>query len=341
LYGCTYLPYEPEDITETESSPESLELPATFRGEIPCENCLKVDIVLNLRSDMIYQLRKTYQSETGPELVESQMRNWRYSEEGNLIVLGKQKGMLKSYVVVNNDTLRFLELENAQEEAGSSYELHRAPDLDIFTDTVKMRGMFSVKNNRAVIEECSSSISFPVARTGEYQKAVREYMSVPHSFGEPVLISLDGSLSVGISEEAEPQESVNILRVKNFYPNQDCEGKPIRANLTGTLWRLSEIDGNTVEAFSISKHPYLILDSDDSMRGFSGCNRLAGKYLARGELLLFTREHMTRVACFKGLEIENMLIKALDESESFEIKEDMLHVRDQNGIVRAIFKAGS
>jgi copper homeostasis protein (lipoprotein) len=341
LSGCTYLPYEAEDTTQTESSSEVLELPATFSGEIPCKDCLKVDIVINLRRDMLYQLRKTYQSEAGPVRVDSQMRNWRYSEEGNLIVLGKQKGMLKTYVVVNNNTLRFLELENGQEGGGISYELHRMPDFDRFTDDVKARGMFRLKNDRAVLEECSSGKSFPVARTGEYLKAVKEYMSVPHSFGEPVLISFDGSLSVGISEAGEPQEVFSIQRVKTLYPNQDCEGKPLRASLTGTLWRLSEIDGRTLDSFDIGKPPYLILESDNSMRCFSGCNNITGTYLARGELLLFERDILARFACFKGLELENLVIQALEQSESFDIREDMLHVKDQNGIVRAIFRAGS
>lgn len=338
--GCTYIPDDVQETIEMDDFPEVLELPATFVGEIPCEDCMKVEIVLNLRRDMIYQLRKTYQSEAGPLRIESQMRNWRSSEEGNLIVLGKQKGMLKTYVVVNANTLRFLELENAPEGAGISYELHRVPDFERFTDNVKIRGMFSFKNDRAVIEECSSGNSFPVARAGEYQKAVKDYLNVPHSSGEPVLISLDGSLNVGISDEGEPQEEFIIQHVKNFYPNQDCEGKPIRASLTGTLWRLSEIDGTSLESFAIGVTPYLILEADNSMRGFSGCNNITGNYLARGDLLLLERDIIVRFACFKGLELENMFIQVLDESESFEIKGDLLHVRDQNRNVRAIFRAG-
>ena len=83
LVGCA----QPQDQVELDAtdSPAGIvpfELPATFTGHIPCPDCLKVDITLNLRPDFIYQLRKTYQTEQGPRNVESQMRRWRYSPEG-------------------------------------------------------------------------------------------------------------------------------------------------------------------------------------------------------------------------------------------------------------------
>lgn len=339
LCGCTVPPQESDLSPEPEEpavySAVPFTLPATFTGQIPCPDCLRVDITLNLRADSIYQLRKTYQAATGPVRTESQMRTWRYSPEGNFIVLGKQKGSLKTYVLVDDNRLRFSELESEHEGAGISYELNRKSEIDPFPDTVKIRGMFSVQDGAATLTECSSGNVFPVAVDGDYQTAVQAYANIPHSYGEPMLMSINGKLVQGDAGGEAPAEMISIDRFKRYYPNQDCEGNQIRASLTDTVWRLSEIDGEEVSIEEPDKAPYLILGLDRSLSGFGGCNQVTGTYLAKGDLFLVKREIQTRLACPWGVGIENAFISVLDQSETFDIEGTVLQLRDRDDRIRA------
>lgn len=341
LAGCAQTEKSAEVNFQTSGeSLLSLELPATFTGQIPCPDCQRVDITLNLRPDFIYQLRKTYQVEQGEAKIESQMGRWRYSPEGNLIVLGKQKGLLKTYAILSNDRLHFLELESQDVELQAGYDLIRSLELDAFEDIVKMRGMYRLANGSAVLRECSSGKTFPVGRDGDYQSTAKAYMNVPHNFGEPLLVSVTGKLVRQTSNDATTEEEIIVEHFKRFYSNQDCEGKEIRANLTGTYWQLVELDGQAVETYAVDKLPYLMLGSDKTLTGFSGCNKLKGTYLAKGDLFLVKREKLARIACRDGVKLENLFLQVLDQSESFRIAGGVLQLRDQNEQVLAAFQAG-
>ena len=340
LIGCA----QPQDQVELDAT-DSLagivpfELPATFTGHIPCPDCLKVDITLNLRPDFIYQLRKTYQTEQGPRNVESQMRKWRYSPEGRLIVLGKQKGMLKTYAVLDDDRLQFLELESEANDSKTEYQLIRSLELDPFKDSVKMRGSFRLADGAPVLTECSSGKDFAVGTQGDYQAMMQNYMNMPHNFGEPLLASFTGKLSSFPLSESQSQEFIEIEEFKRFYTNQDCEGDQLRANLTGTFWKLIEIDGQEI-AIGESQAPYIVLEPNKQLRGHGGCNRITGTYLAKGELFLVKRDESTRIACPEGIEVENRLLQALDQSEAYLIESDVLQLRDQDDEIRAKLKSG-
>ena len=314
-------------------------LPATFIGQIPCEDCERVDIVLNVRPDFLYQLRKTYQMGQGAEKVEAQMGRWRFSSEENLLLLGKQKGLLKTYVVVDNDLLRFVEWEGADNRSQIQYDLVRSLEVDPFTDVVKMRGMFSVREGRASFVECSSSVSFAVDKGAAYETTVQNYMNTPHDLAEPLLLSILANVQGGLEPETG-QDRILIDQFRRFYPNRDCEGNTIRASFTGTYWQLVELDGVQLEQKDTGQAPYLTFNPDKTLHGYGGCNKIVGSYLIKGDVFLFNRGAMSRLACPEGMDLENLLIEILDESESYRVDGDALMLIDQSEKVRARFVAG-
>lgn len=345
LFGCTPAVEQHAGEEGREPPPEEMQydrlsLPATFVGSIPCEDCERVDIVLNLRPDQIYQLRKTnIASRERVQKVESQMRNWRFSRDGRMIILGKQKGMLKTYVVTDDNTLVFLESEGERGTEPIRYNLTRSPGYDPFGDSVKIRGMFSASEGGAVIQECSSGKVFRVARSGEYEQAVKEYLRLPHNPGEPLLLSFSGKLE-GTGQVGDLGEMITIDEYNQLYLNRNCLGESVNASLTGTVWTLETIGGRQTTSFKYREPPYLIMSRDDSVEGFGGCNEIKGNFLVRGDVLLFERTIQTRMACLNGNELESLFFEVLDEAEFFSIEADKLTIMDQDGDVMATFTGG-
>ena len=337
LAGCA------QQQLPVDSTPAGLasrvDLPATFTGRIPCDDCERVDIVLNLRPDSLYQLRKTYVQSRGGGRVEAQMGLWRFSPEENLLILGKQKGLLKTYAVAGNGELRFLDWEGAGNDSQISYNLVRSGTVDRFEDVVKLRGMFWAGEGGAGFAECASGVRFDIEPGGDYQTTFQNYMNTPHDLAEPMLVSILGSVQPGFDPQVD-SGSIVIDQFRRFYPNRDCGGNLIRAGLTGTYWQLSEIDSKQVVVDDDTRMVFLSFNPDTSIHGYGGCNRISGTYLVKGDVFLFNRGPMTRLACRDGMDVENRLLNVLDEAETYAIEGDVLMLKDQNEQVRARFVAG-
>ena len=202
--------------------------PVTFTGSIPCDGCLQTDITLNIRPDGIYQLRKTYRMEQGKSSSASQMGKWLYRAEGNFLILGKEMGRLKTYVLEDMNRLRFVEWQGNENDEQIQYELMRAPIPAAFDDIVKIRGMFAVSNGVATFEECSSQVTFPLSPSGDFNSALQHYMNTPHDADRPLLVSILGRLV------QQDREELVIEQFRKFYPDSDCGGNKIKTSLTGT-----------------------------------------------------------------------------------------------------------
>lgn len=336
VIGCSQKTAEVQEELAEELSVEAvLELPGTFVGQIPCSDCLRVDITLNLRGDDLYQLRKTYQTKQGPGKVEAQMGKYRFSPEGNLVILGKQKGLLKTYAVIDQDRLRFVEWEGTDIESQIQYDLVRSLEADPFADAMKMRGMFTMQGDTAELGECASGNPFSVSRGGDFSKTAQTYMNTPHFFGKPVLLSMIGRL-----EKRGDGEEIVIEQFNRFYTDQDCSGVQPDSNLTGTYWKLVEIDGKEISVGEGFSAPYLLFDRDKTVAGFGGCNNLKGSYLVQGDVFLINRLATSRVACPTEMETENKLLQALDAAESYRIEGDLFELVDQHNKTKARFRAG-
>lgn len=91
------------------------------------------------------------------------------------------------------------------------------------------------------------------------------------------------------------------------------------ASLANTRWQLTELMGKPISA--LSKTPYLILDKKtNKYSGFSGCNHIAGRYIAQKlNRLHFSQGASTLMACVNGMDTESQLIKVLSMTDSYSI----------------------
>ena len=334
IIGCTKDIGDQQGVTlEAESDLKPFETAVTFTGTIPCDDCLRVDIVLNIRTDGLYQLRKTYVKEQGDPEINAQVGIYRYLPETKLLILGKEIGLLKTYVIEDQNRLRFVEWQGSEAKAQIRYELIRKNEVDPFDDVVKMRGLFNAAGETAQFRECSSQLLFPVSRGGDYPVTLQNYMNTPHDMNRPILVSILGSLV------KNGQEEVVIDQFRKFYPDSDCQGNKVTTSLTGTHWQLFEADAQKWSEVS-TQMAYLLLKRDRSFEGFTGCNKITGSYLLKSDVLLISRGVSSRKACPGSMEGENLLVSVLDETEAYRIRNNILELIDQNDQVLARFLAG-
>lgn len=324
-----------EDVTkEITTVPVPLELPATFSGNIPCSDCETVKVTLNLRPDNIYQLRKTYMDQGAVKLVESQMRRWRYVEEGSMIILGKQRGSLKTYTLIG-DELKFLDLEGEDASSRIEYSLWRSPVYDVFSDSVKMRGMYLSSGSKEIFEECSTGKQFQVVEDADGFKLKHEFINTAHGKGESLLASIEGVLQGEIGEE-----TLRVEHFNRFYPEQDCKGQQEKSTLTGTRWQLIEVEKKFIDIDPEITTPFFSLEvKGNQVKGYAGCNRFFGTYLVKGDVFVFNKIASTRMACTKGSVMEGQFFNGLDNTEAYRIEGDLLLLLDKFGDTTLTLKA--
>jgi heat shock protein HslJ len=98
-------------------------------------------------------------------------------------------------------------------------------------------------------------------------------------------------------------------------------------DLTGTYWRLVEMEGNPVAAGMAGREAYIRFDGAESrVGGSTGCNQFGGTYEAAGDSLRFGQLIMTRMACLEGdlMQQEQRFQQLVSEVDRFAIREDSL-----------------
>ncbi|WP_161630021.1 META domain-containing protein [Desulfogranum mediterraneum] len=328
--GSTRVQQAGEELP-VEENPLILELPASFSGRIPCADCDYVRIDLNLRPDKLYQLRKTRVNGGKVVKSEAQMRRWRFDPQENLIILGKRKGALKTYLVEDPDTLRFLDIQGEQQEGLISYSLVRSPSYDPFNDEVKIRGMYRSSGNSHILRECASELDFSVDPSAAFSELDRAYRNTPHEPNQPLLVSIQGRLLLRGASQDWDEDVIVVSSFNRLYSNQDCSGNLARQSLFGVNWRAIEIGGTPITAANEGRSPFLTLEAKGNrVKGFSGCNRFFGTYLFKGKVFIFNKLASTRMACPDNIALENAFLAALNNTESYQMEDNLLVLRDKN-----------
>lgn len=321
-------------------SPTAVPAPATFSGRIPCADCAGIDVTLNLRDDGLYQLRQIYRKGKPPKTV-AEMGRWEFDQEKNLIVLGKKKEALHTLTLVDGSTLRLLEVENREIKSDLNSRLHKKDTLDPFPDAVPMQGMFSSFADTGLFTECQSGVRFSIAREQDNASLEQSYNTTPHGQGEPLLVSIEGHLARHPAMDGEGNEELlHVDRFIKIFPDQTCAGVAKKNRLLGTTWKLIEVGGRPVLPPKGQREPFVILErKGNKMHGFGGCNRFLGTYLVKGASFVIKTTGTTRMACLKGLSLEDSFLKAMKKTEAYRIQKGILELRDQKEHILARLKA--
>ena len=109
--------------------------------------------------------------------------------------------------------------------------------------------------------------------------------------------------------------------------------------LENTRWALTSVEGTKVESTS-PRSAFIELDAaSHRLTGSGGCNQLSGEYQLEGNHLRLTGTARTMMACAGGMDVENQLVKALDDVRQWRVSGETLELLDGSGDVVARFSA--
>lgn len=121
-------------------------------------------------------------------------------------------------------------------------------------------------------------------------------------------------------EEGKPLE-ILVSRVGGGRGGQRPASTTPDASLTNTYWKLVELDGEPAALGAGGRELHIVLTSEEnSVRGFSGCNRFTGGYEVNDNQLRFKELASTMMACMEVMELEQRFLVNLEGTMRFTIR---------------------
>ena len=112
--------------------------------------------------------------------------------------------------------------------------------------------------------------------------------------------------------------------------------------LTGTAWRLEELNGQPAVPVPNVGAPTLAFGADGRASGNGGCNQFNGTYTQDGASLRFGPLASTRRACLDpaGTSQETAYLRALESTTRFSISGDLLVLHAGDQVVARLRRSG-
>jgi uncharacterized lipoprotein NlpE involved in copper resistance len=218
-----------QSIAMSPQDPQTLPLPATFAGVLPCADCAGIAHTLTLRADGLYRLRRTYLGKPGEPTAE--VGRWTADASGQQIALGRG-GTTQRFTVVDAQTLRQLDRLGQPIKTAANLDLRRTAQIDAITEPLRWRGEFVYLADAATFSDCGSGLRWPVAPAGDYLAAESLYTQMRSAPTAPLVITFDGRLEVRPAMEGPAREHLVIDRLGGAEAGAQCN-TPAAAKGTG------------------------------------------------------------------------------------------------------------
>jgi len=110
-------------------------------------------------------------------------------------------------------------------------------------------------------------------------------------------------------------------------------------SLREIYWKLVQLGNKQVTAADQQQEANLVFRAEGRVTGSGGCNRLTGSYIANEHSLRFNGMASTRMACMRGMEIEDRFLATLEHVRTWKISNQQLELYDESGRTVARFTA--
>ena len=214
-------------------------------------------------------------------------------------------------------------------------------DGDVATP-VLMGGMLTYFADAAVIEDCMSGQTFPVAMDGDYLALETAYLADRSEPAAPLYVVLEGRIDLREGMEGPPRKTVMVDHFIRTRQGITCERQQAAASLRNTYWRLDQLDGEMIVPNPSDREAHMVLetDADDSFRATLGCNQMRGTVINEANGISFSRVASTMMACPPPLDtLETTFGMMLSEVVRFGITGETMVLSDDLGEPRAVFSA--
>lgn len=319
--------------------------PVTYSGEIPCADCPGRRMTLTLFTDSTFRLRETYvEARDGKDQTVYDLGRWaRAQDQGaNRLRLTGGPEAPRQFLIRGDEALRLLDTAGREIRSQLHHDLKRLPKVDPVAGPMRLRGMYVYMADAAVFSECQTGKRFPVRFERNHAALERAYLAARHAPGEPLLVTVDGRFAASAAELGAPvREQVVIERFDRIWPGATCGPRsPARAALLGTYWRPVEIESRPVVIRPGTREPHFVMSAEGNrVRGFTGCNNLAGAFEQRADGFRFKALAATRMACQPDNDLETRFLSALNATASQQVVGEVLELRDRDGKLRMRLEA--
>ncbi|MFO8005687.1 YbaY family lipoprotein [Thioalkalivibrio sp.] len=314
------------------------ELPATFKGTLPCADCPGIDYHLNLLDEGVYFLRQNYQDREGGPF-DDIGRYLLSSDRDQLTLYGGREAPLR-LAISGPDTLRLLDRDGGHIESELNYDLSRQPALQPLEPRLLLGGMYRYLADAGRFQECLTGLNMPVATEADHRALEKAYLAARERPGEALLVSLEGQIAQRMPMEGPgPVATLVPERFIGVWPEQGCPPPIKLADLKNTYWRLSLLDSEGVQRAPDQREPHLVFHEEDRLAGSDGCNRIVGAYALEDASIELSMLATTRMACLEGMAQARRFLETLEEVSQYRIIGRHLEMLDESGNLRLRFEA--
>jgi copper homeostasis protein (lipoprotein) len=319
---------------------ERIALPASFEGDLPAADGPGIRYHLDLFPDQAFALRLTYLDRKDDTRFDD-IGNWKVSEDGRTVTLHGSREAPVMFAIKDDRTLRKLDLAGREIESKLNYDLTRSEPFDPIEPRLPLRGMYRYMADAGMLQECLTGWRLPVAQEADNAKLEAAYSMARREPGEPLLVTLEGSLVSRPRMEGPGMQRVLVPeRFINVWPGETCDPRRSEATLENTDWELTRLGSKSAEKGAGGRDVSMTLVGEGRrVQGFGGCNRFAGGYELDGKRLKIKQMASTMMACMESMEQEAAFLNALQSTASWEIRGEHLELFDTGGVMLLRFES--
>jgi copper homeostasis protein (lipoprotein) len=316
-------------------------LPASFRGDLPCADCEGIRYRLNLFPDRSFFLGMTYLGK-GDDVTSYDIGTWVLSSNHRILVLKGGRETSLMFQIKEAGTIRMLDLEGREIKSSLNYDLTRSAGFERIEPRVAMRGMYRYMADAGCFTECLTGQNWPVAQERENAVLEREYTNARRRPGEELMVSLEGRVAMRpgmVGGELQP-----TLVVEGFMgvrQGEVCGQRFSTAPLENTHWGLTWLVGDKpVIVKDGQREPGLSFQPENQrVAGSGGCNRISGGYTLTNDQIRFGKLATTRMACADGMETEKEFLALFERVGKWNVLGQHLEFYDEENGCLARFEA--
>ncbi len=288
----------------------ALAIPARYKGALPPPGKGEVELFLE---DHDIALLRSPQGLT--------LASWLEKERNRVIEIAR--GELPPLRITRNSEGGDITLSGL--DSSNSITLSPVPNLALPNNALFLEGELRQVDGKPVFAECTSLRDLPVDASS------RGYAQL-HALagkGESTVV-LEGNLRGGF---------LDVQKVFQVHKGAVCStGQYASAPLTGTYWRLRELNGKAVQSFPGQNEPHLIFADKGRASGSDGCNNYFMNWKRNGQKLNFSEGGTTLRLCLHGEEQAREMHKMLSSVDSWNISGSKLELRSSKHVT-AVFEA--
>ncbi len=197
----------------------------------------------------------------------------------------------------------------------------------------ELKGFYSYMADAAMFKDCKTNKKYPVAFEADNASLEKAYLDVVENAGEEIIVTLTGHFESRPKFDGE--EKIDFLIVDKFnkiWPHINCITNLGTAKLKNIFWSLRELNGKLTRAYKTKRDIHLLIQNDNSIKGFSGCNNFFGNSSIKNDSLQFSKIGSTMMMCEK-IDIEREFIKTLEKTNRYKIYGEYLYLYDGSKLI--------